>query len=158
MFGWLGYKGFWTLDIDYRSTYYMAWFPMPHSCIGIQPAETGKRLRHGDRRVGINHIALWARSRVEVDRFHREFLTPRAVPVTDPPREYAQYTPGYYTVFFDDPINGIHWELTRLPTIPSPAGLWRSYRTLRRVASAHPEWKHSVAREAMRTLPGRDTS
>lgn len=27
MFGWLGYKSFWTLDIEYRSTYYMARLP-----------------------------------------------------------------------------------------------------------------------------------
>jgi len=31
MFGWLGYKSFWTLDIGYRSTYYMARFPFFHS-------------------------------------------------------------------------------------------------------------------------------
>ena len=31
MFGWLGYASFWTLDIGYRSTYYMARFPVPHS-------------------------------------------------------------------------------------------------------------------------------
>jgi catechol 2,3-dioxygenase-like lactoylglutathione lyase family enzyme len=27
MFGWLGYLSFWTLDIDYRSTYYMTRYP-----------------------------------------------------------------------------------------------------------------------------------
>jgi hypothetical protein len=39
MFGWLGYKSFWTLNIGYRSPYYMARFPVPHSYIGIQPAK-----------------------------------------------------------------------------------------------------------------------
>ena len=60
MFGWLGYMSFWTLDIEYRSTYYMARFPLPHSYIGIQPAQTGEKLHHNAQTVGINHIALWA--------------------------------------------------------------------------------------------------
>ncbi len=36
MFGWLGYTSFSTptLDIEYRSTYYMARYPIPHSYIG----------------------------------------------------------------------------------------------------------------------------
>ena len=48
MFGWLGYRSFWTLDIGYRSTYYMARFPVPHSYIGIQPAAQGEKLNHED--------------------------------------------------------------------------------------------------------------
>jgi catechol 2,3-dioxygenase-like lactoylglutathione lyase family enzyme len=158
MFGWLGYRSFWTLDIEYRSTYYMARFPAPHSYIGIQPAATGEKLRHTDQGVGINHIALWARSRAEIDRFHDDFLVHNEIPVVYSPREYPEYTPGYYAVFFDDPINGIQWELARLPTIPSPAAAWRSWRALRGYQREHPEWTHSVAREAMRTLPGRNRS
>ncbi|MBV9638756.1 MAG: VOC family protein [Mycobacteriaceae bacterium] len=161
MFGWLGYMSFWTLDIDYRSTYYMARFPAPHSYIGIQPARTGVKLHHSDQAVGINHIALWARSRKEVDRFYREFLTARDICVTDEPKEYPHYTPGYYAVFFDDPINGIHWELARLPMIPSPRELWSSYRALSGIASTHPYRAPSVprlARQAMRTLPSRRPS
>ncbi len=158
MFGWLGYMSFWTLDIEYRSTYYMARFPLPHSYIGVQPAATGQKLRHTDQAVGLNHIALWAGSRTEVNRFHDEFLVPREVPVVHPPREYPQYTPGYYAVFFDDPINGIQWELARLPRMPSPAAAWRSWRALRGHTAQHPEWTHSVARQAMRKLPGREPS
>ena len=158
MFGWLGYRSFWTLDIEYRSTYYMARFPAPHSYIGIQPAATGEKLRHTDQAVGINHVALWARNRAEIDRFHDDFLVPDQVPVVHSPCEYPEYTPGYYAVFFDDPINGIQWELAWLPTIPSPAAAWRSWRALRGYQREHPEWTHSVAREAMRTLPGRNRS
>ncbi len=55
-----------------------------------------------------------------------EFLTRRGIRVTEEPKEYPHYTPGYYAVFFDDPINGIHWELARLPIIPSPREFWRS--------------------------------
>jgi catechol 2,3-dioxygenase-like lactoylglutathione lyase family enzyme len=158
MFGWLGYQSFWTLGIEYQSTYYMARFPAFHSYIGIQPARTGQKLQHSDQAVGINHIALWARSRAEVDRFYSEFLTTRGIRVTDPPTEYPLYAPGYYAVFFDDPINGIHWELTRLPLIASPGSYWRCYRALSKIGSAHPEWTHWAPRQAMRTLPGRHRS
>lgn len=158
MFGWLGYRSFWTLDIEYRSTYYMARFPFPHSYIGVQPAAAGTKLRHTDQSVGINHIALWAKSRAEVDDFHKKFLVPRQVPVVYSPREYPEYTPGYYAVFFDDPINGIQWELACLPALPSPTALWQSWRTLRGYRRVHPEWTHSPPREAMRRLPGRGKS
>lgn len=150
--------GFWTLDIDYRSTYCMARFPAPHSFIGIQPARTGAKIHHTDQAVGINHVALWAQSRNEVDRLHHEFLIPRGIRVTDDPQEYPHYWPGYYAVFFDDPINGIHWELARLPKIPSARQIWRSYRAVRRIGSERPKLPNSVpglARLARRTLPSR---
>jgi catechol 2,3-dioxygenase-like lactoylglutathione lyase family enzyme len=108
LFGWLGYKSFSSLNMEYQSMYYMTRFANPHSYIGIQPARTGGRLTHSDHAVGLNHIALWARNRAEVDRFHREFLIGRGVHVTDESKEYPQYWPGYYAVFFDDPIRGMH--------------------------------------------------
>jgi catechol 2,3-dioxygenase-like lactoylglutathione lyase family enzyme len=155
MFGWLGYTSFWTLDIGYRSTYYMARFPVPHSYIGIQPARSGGKLDHAARATGIHHIALWARSRREVDAFHRDFLAPNAVPVTDAPAEYSVYAPGYYAVFFDDPINGIHWELAHIPRLPG-LGAWRRFRRAMKAEQAkHPEWSEAPMRQAMRRLPGR---
>ena len=81
-------------------------------------------------------MRLWARSRREVNRFYHDFLVPRGIYVTNEPREYPHCSPGYYAVFFDDPINGIHWELARLPTIPSPRRLWTSHRALSKIASA----------------------
>lgn len=155
MFGWLGYKSFWTLDIGYRSTYYAARFPLPHSYIGIQPARTGAALDHAARATGIHHVALWARSRREVDAFHREFLLARGVRVTDPPRDYPVYAPGYYAVFFDDPITGIHWELAHTPLIASPRSYLAWWRALKAEAARHPEWKGSAAAAAMRKLPPR---
>ncbi len=154
MFGWLGYKSFWTLDIGYRSTYYMARFPMPHSYIGIQPAKTGGRLDHAARATGIHHIALWAKNRREIDAFHRDFLLPEGLAVSDPPQEYAVYVPGYYAVFFDDPA-GIHWELAHIPRIPS-LRQWRTFRAaMKAEAAAHPEWAAPPEKLAMRKLPGR---
>jgi catechol 2,3-dioxygenase-like lactoylglutathione lyase family enzyme len=67
LFGWLGYKSFSSLNMEYQSMYYMTRFANAHSYIGIQPARAGGRLTHSDQAVGINHIALWARSRAEVD-------------------------------------------------------------------------------------------
>lgn len=88
LFGWLGYDSFSSLNMEYQSIYYFTRYINPHSYIGIQPARTGGRLTHSDQAVGVNHIALWARSRKEVDRFHREFLVRRDVPVTDEPKDY----------------------------------------------------------------------
>ncbi len=155
MFGWLGYKSFWTLEIGYVSTYYMARFPFFHSYIGIQPAQAGQKLHHENRETGIHHVALWARNRKEVDAFYRDFLLPNAIPVTDKPVEYSVYTPGYYAVFFDDPITGIHFELSHTPRIPSLSAVARWIREMKREWRAHPEWDAPPWKKAMRTLPSR---
>jgi catechol 2,3-dioxygenase-like lactoylglutathione lyase family enzyme len=155
MFGWLGYKSFWTLDIGYRSTYYMARFPFPHSYIGIQSAETGSKLCHDQYSTGIQHIALWAKRRKEIDLFYEDFLLKNNVPVTDVPADYPTYSPGYYAVFFDDPITGIHWELAYTPMIPSISSYLKWVRTLNGIWKSHPEWKRSPIKEAMRKLPSR---
>ncbi|OBJ14883.1 VOC family protein [Mycobacterium sp. 1245801.1] len=158
LFGWLGYSSFSSLNMEYESTYYMTRNVNPHSYIGIQPARTGAKLTHADQAVGINHIALWARNGAEVDRFHREFLVARDIPVTDEPKEYPQYWAGYYAVFFDDPINGIHWELAAVPKVPTPRQLWSFYRALRAFARNRPDLAKTVpgvAWQARRTLPGR---
>lgn len=155
MFGWLGYKSFWTLDIGYRSTYYMARYPWPHSYIGLQPARSGGKLDHDARATGLHHLALWGKSRREIDAFHAEFLLPEGLAVTDPPQAYAQYVPGYYAVFFDDPINGFHWELAHFPRIPSPRQYLAFRRAMRDAAADHPEWSAPPEKLAMRPLPPR---
>ena len=160
MFGWLGYHSFSSLNMEYQSVYYMTGLVNPHSYIGIQPARTGARLTHADQAVGINHIALWARNRAEVDRFHDEFLVRRSMPVTDRPKEYPQYWPGYYGVFFDDPINGIHWELAWVPKVPTPGQVWRFHRALRGIIKNRPDLANTVlgvTRQAVRTLPSRES-
>jgi len=52
----------------------MAKFPFFHSYIGIQPAKTGQKLKHEDHSTGIHHIAIWVRSKKDVDKFHEDFL------------------------------------------------------------------------------------
>ena len=106
MFGWLGYSSFSTLGIEFVGTYYHAF---PHSYIGIQPAKSGDPLDFDEWRPGINHIALHAKNRKEVNKFYEQFLLKEKVAVLNPPQEYM-YTPGYYAVFFFDP-SGIKWEL-----------------------------------------------
>ena len=56
------------------------------------------------RRVGLNHFAFRAESKVDVDRFYKEFLLPRNVTVLyNGPKEYPEYSPEYYAVYFEDP-------------------------------------------------------
>lgn len=154
MFGWLGYRSFWTLDIGYRSTYYMARFPLPHSYIGIQPAAQGGRLNYQAHACGIHHIALWARRRKEVNDFHDQFLLKEGIAVTDSPAEYPLYAPGYYAVFFVDP-SGIRWELAHTPRIPLPWEILKTLRVSKQLAQQHPAWQRPLSREMMRTLPSK---
>jgi catechol 2,3-dioxygenase-like lactoylglutathione lyase family enzyme len=153
MFGWLGYSSFWTLDIGYRSTYYMARFPLFHSYIGIQPAKAGQKLKHNERSTGIHHIALWAKSRKEVDEFYVNFLIKNNLVVTEAPAEYPVYVPGYYAVFFNDPITGIHFELSYTPVLPMLADFLQWWKALKAIWRQHPEWQQPPWREAMRRLP-----
>lgn len=155
MFGWLGYKSFWTLDIGYRSTYYMARFPFFHSYIGIQPARSGQKLKHSDRASGIHHIALWAKSRKEVNDFYSGFLLANSIEVTEPPADYPVYAPGYYAVFFNDPITGIHFELSYTPSLPSLSRLLLWFKMLKRIWKEHPEWPKPPWQQALRRLPSR---
>jgi catechol 2,3-dioxygenase-like lactoylglutathione lyase family enzyme len=67
---------------------------------------------HKDR-VGLCEIAFAAESRAQVDSLHRA-LVERDVPVLDAPREYPEYVPGYYAVFFSDP-DGMKLELVHIP-------------------------------------------
>lgn len=49
---------------------------------------------------GHPHLALRVESRAEVDRLHGD-LAAIGVTITDPSREYPEYTPpGYYALFF----------------------------------------------------------
>ncbi len=151
MFGWLGYRSFTTLGIEYVSTYYIAF---PHSYIGIQPAAGDTRLQHELRQTGINHVALWAHSRSEVRRFYQEFLVPESVAVLDQPQFCPTYTPDYFAVFFLDPY-GIKWEFAHMPLLPSPIAVAKWWRLLAKIGSRHPEWRKHPAFESQRRLPSR---
>ena len=57
---------------------------------------------------GIHHLALRAKSREDVDELYRVLLKIKAE-ILEVPREYPEYEPGYYAVFFLDP-DGIKLE------------------------------------------------
>lgn len=176
MFGYLGYASFSTLDVGYKSTYYAPSLLSPHSYIGIQPAKTTAKLDFASRPVGIHHVALWAKSREEVDQFHEQFLlaaaqepatpaeesssaaaaTPASkITVTEAPQEYPHYAPGYYGVFFDDPINGIHWEVAHVPMVPGPWTMWKWRKAVKAAVAEHPDEsvKRSPFTAGLRKLP-----
>ena len=67
------------------------------------------------KRAGLNHVAFRVERREDVDRFRREFLDARGVPTLyDTPRDFPEYSPGYYAVFFEDP-DRLKLEVVHLP-------------------------------------------
>jgi len=94
-----------------------------HTTVGLHPAAPEEKdVVHTRRRVGFHHLALRARVREDVDRFH-EFLVRERITVLDAPAEYPQYGPDYYAVFFADP-DGMKLELVHFPW-----GFWRKVMT-----------------------------
>ncbi len=87
-----------------------------HLSFAIRPARDHTPF---DRyRPGLHHLAFKARSRTEVDEFHR-FLVRERIEVLDPPAEYPEYGPSYYAVFFADP------DAIKLELVHFPWGYWR---------------------------------
>ena len=78
--------------------------------------------------------------------------------MTDEPKAYPQYWPGYYAVFFDDPINGIHWELAWIPKVPNPRQVWAFYQAVRGFTKGRADLANTVPGvmwQAKRALPAR---
>jgi catechol 2,3-dioxygenase-like lactoylglutathione lyase family enzyme len=64
---------------------------------------------------GLNHVAFRVGQRADVDRFHGEFLVARGIAALyGGPREYPEYRPGYYVVFFEDP-DRLKLEVVHVP-------------------------------------------
>jgi glyoxylase I family protein len=64
-------------------------------------------------RVGLCEVAFRAESRAQVDGLARD-VPGWGGTILDAPREYPEYVPGYYAVFFADP-DGIKLELVHIP-------------------------------------------
>jgi len=64
-------------------------------------------------RVGLCEVAFRAENRAQVDALARD-VPAWGGTILDPPREYPEYVPGYYAVFFADP-DGIKLELVHIP-------------------------------------------
>ena len=107
----LGYSGSWAYDAGH------GWVG-PAGSFWIKPADArfAADTFHKDR-VGLCEVAFAAARRDDVDALARA-LADRGVPILDPPREYPEYVPGYYAVFFTDP-DGIKLELVHVPGEPS---------------------------------------
>jgi catechol 2,3-dioxygenase-like lactoylglutathione lyase family enzyme len=66
---------------------------------------------------GINHVCFGVRERGDVDRFVAEFMRPRSIaPLYETPREFPEYRPGYYAVFFEDP-DRLKIEVAHVPGV-----------------------------------------
>jgi catechol 2,3-dioxygenase-like lactoylglutathione lyase family enzyme len=67
------------------------------------------------KRTGLNHIAFRVPHRNDVDRFSQDFLAPRELaPLYRTPREFPEYRPGYYAVFFEGP-DRLKLEVVHIP-------------------------------------------
>ena len=67
------------------------------------------------KRTGLNHLAFRVPHREDVDRFANDFLAPRGLaPLYTTPREFPEYRPGYYAVFFEDP-DRLKLEVVHIP-------------------------------------------
>jgi catechol 2,3-dioxygenase-like lactoylglutathione lyase family enzyme len=62
------------------------------------------------RDTGLDHLALSARSKSEVDEMY-ELLREANVSITRVPASYPEYSPDYYAFYFRDP-DGIPLEIT----------------------------------------------
>ena len=77
----------------------------------------GRRRGFHRQTEGLNHLAFGVGRREDVDVFVSEFLLPRGVPALyESPREYGEYRPGYYAVFFEDP-DRLKVEVAHVPAI-----------------------------------------
>ena len=105
----LGYPGVWEWEGGLS-----AGFLSPGGSFWIKQADP----RHAGAtfskdRVGLCEVAFRAQSRAQVDARARD-LPSLGGTILDPPREYPEYVPGYYAVFFADP-DGIKLELVHIP-------------------------------------------
>lgn len=56
------------------------------------------------KNVGLNHLAFRVDSSADVDLFYTDYILKNNIPVLyGGPKEYPQYEPGYYAVYFEDP-------------------------------------------------------
>jgi catechol 2,3-dioxygenase-like lactoylglutathione lyase family enzyme len=99
---WLGYKR--ILSIDQSRGKDMAGWERGGSTLYIKQAPA-LYLRKGFHRkqVGLNHIAFWASSKSEVDRFYKAYLSKRRMgAIYGAPKDYSSKG-AWYSVYFEDP-------------------------------------------------------
>jgi len=83
------------------------------TAIGIQPCDPAYADQHFvQRRVGLHHLCLRARSREDVDKLAEALRRMSATIIRGP--EEGTWAPGYYFVLFEDP-DGIRLEMCFVP-------------------------------------------
>jgi catechol 2,3-dioxygenase-like lactoylglutathione lyase family enzyme len=83
------------------------------TAIGIQRGDPAlAKERFVQRRVGLHHVCLRARSREDVDRVF-DHLREIGARIVHPPED-GPFAPGYYSVLFEDP-DGIRLEVNFVP-------------------------------------------
>jgi catechol 2,3-dioxygenase-like lactoylglutathione lyase family enzyme len=105
----LGYPAAW----EYESELSVGWLGAAGSFWVKQATPEHVGAAFSKDRVGLCEIAFRADSRDEVDALARDVVAFGGSILTAP-REYPEYVPGYYAVFFADP-DGIKLELVHLP-------------------------------------------
>jgi glyoxylase I family protein len=84
--------------------------PSVRTVLGLREKRSDAHPTPYDRyAVGVHHVAFRAGSRTEVDE-RAEWLRTHGAKIESGPKEYPQYRPGYYAVFFYDP-DGIKLEI-----------------------------------------------
>ncbi len=74
--------------------------PAARTLLGLREKQSDAP--HDRYAVGVHHVAFRAGSRAEVDE-RAAWLRARDVTIESGPKEYHEYRPGYYAVFFYDP-------------------------------------------------------
>ncbi len=70
----------------------------------VQTPVKYKKNKFHRKNTGLNHIAFKVDSKVDVDKFTKEFLVPRKIKTLySTPKSFPEYTKNYYAVFFEDP-------------------------------------------------------
>jgi len=107
--GYLEYRGVYESDA-------VAGFSGQGADVWVMATEAGHTGAGFHRkRPGLNHLAFRVERREEVDRFRDEFMRPRGLDsLYRTPREFPEYRPGYYAVFFEDP-DRLKLEVVHLP-------------------------------------------
>jgi catechol 2,3-dioxygenase-like lactoylglutathione lyase family enzyme len=116
LLGYLGYRPVHDEDgvagfSDGRTDLWFVGTGAPHAAAGFHR-----------KRAGLNHLAFRVERREDVDRFAAEFLAARGIAALyDTPREFPEYAPGYYAVFFEDP-DRVKLEVVHVPARGASTG------------------------------------
>ena len=109
----IGYTGMW----EYEGTTSLGFLGAGGSFWIKQAPPEYAADRFSKDRVGLCEIAFRAECREQIDALAGDIPTWGGT-ILDAPREYPEYVPGYYAIFFSDP-EGIKLEVVYIPSEPA---------------------------------------